>query len=103
MDISDEESIGDLLLYIDNTIQYGEDLDVKVPRVSHSSASLYKVYYCVYPLSHDTPKLWQEYEDYDDTWTAHKKKNNFQQPHNAPKKLISFCNKIEMIVGGYCS
>lgn len=34
MDISDEDSISDLLFYIDNTIQYGEDLDVKVPRVS---------------------------------------------------------------------
>ena len=37
LDISDQESLGDLLLYIDNTIQYGEDLDVKVPRVSRSS------------------------------------------------------------------
>lgn len=33
LDISEEESIGELLLYIDNSIQYGEDLDVKVPRV----------------------------------------------------------------------
>lgn len=32
MDISDEECIGNLLLYIDNTIQYGEDLDIKIPR-----------------------------------------------------------------------
>ncbi len=34
MDCTDEESVGDLLMYIDNTIQYGEDLDVKIPRVS---------------------------------------------------------------------
>ena len=34
MDISEEDSVGELLMYIDNTIQYGEDLDVKVPRVS---------------------------------------------------------------------
>lgn len=27
--------MADVLLYIDNTIQYGEDLDVKVPKVSH--------------------------------------------------------------------
>jgi hypothetical protein len=29
LDISDEESIGDLLLTIDNCIQYGEDLEPK--------------------------------------------------------------------------
>ena len=30
LDITDEENIGDLFLMIDNTIQYGEDGDVKV-------------------------------------------------------------------------
>lgn len=25
--------MSDVLLYIDNTIQYGEDLDVKIPKV----------------------------------------------------------------------
>ena len=30
LDIQDEESVSDLLLMIDNTIQYGEDADVKV-------------------------------------------------------------------------
>ena len=33
LDITQEDSIADVLLYIDNTIQYGEDLDVKVPKV----------------------------------------------------------------------
>ena len=33
MDISEEESIETLLMYIDNAIQYGEDLDVRVPKV----------------------------------------------------------------------
>ena len=41
LDISDEESIADILLYIDNTIQYGEDLDVKVPKV----LIIYNYYY----------------------------------------------------------
>ena len=31
-DITDEDSINDILLTIDNVIQYGEDLDVKEPR-----------------------------------------------------------------------
>lgn len=35
LDISQEDSIADVLLYIDNTIQYGEDLDIKVPKVGH--------------------------------------------------------------------
>lgn len=39
LDISDEDSIGDLLLYIDSTIQYGEDLDVKIPREVSSCTS----------------------------------------------------------------
>lgn len=30
MNVDDEESIQDLLLQIDNVIQYGEDADVKV-------------------------------------------------------------------------
>ena len=33
LDISEEESIETLLMYIDNAIQYGEDLDVRVPKV----------------------------------------------------------------------
>ena len=33
LDVSEEDTIGDLLTYIDTTIQYGEDLDIKVPRV----------------------------------------------------------------------
>jgi len=33
LDVSEEDTIGDLLMYIDTTIQYGEDLDVRVPRV----------------------------------------------------------------------
>ena len=33
LDVSKEDTIGDLLTYIDTTIQYGEDLDIKVPRV----------------------------------------------------------------------
>lgn len=36
LDVSDEDSLPEVLLYIDNTIQYGEDLDVKVPKVSPS-------------------------------------------------------------------
>ena len=43
LDISEEDTIGDLLTYIDTTIQYGEDLDIKVPRVCG-------VYYSVYQL-----------------------------------------------------
>ena len=34
MDISDEQSIGSVLLTIDMTIQYGEDYDVCIPKVS---------------------------------------------------------------------
>ena len=34
MDISDEQSIGSVLLPIDMTIQYGEDYDVRIPKVS---------------------------------------------------------------------
>jgi len=33
LDVSEEDTIGDLLMYIDTTIQYGEDLDVRVPRL----------------------------------------------------------------------
>jgi hypothetical protein len=32
LDISDEESIGDILLMIDNVMQFGEDFDVKEPK-----------------------------------------------------------------------
>lgn len=32
LDPSDEESIGDNLLIIDNVLQYGEDMDVKEPK-----------------------------------------------------------------------
>ena len=32
LDVSDEDSINDILLVIDNIIQYGEDLDVKEPK-----------------------------------------------------------------------
>ena len=32
LDISDEDSINDILSVIDNIIQYGEDLDVKEPK-----------------------------------------------------------------------
>ncbi len=34
LDVIDEDSITNLLLYIDNAIQYGEDLEVKVPKVT---------------------------------------------------------------------
>lgn len=33
LDISDEESIGDVLLQIDMAIQYGEDADVKIREI----------------------------------------------------------------------
>lgn len=32
VDTSDEDSIGDALLIIDNVLQYGEDLDVREPK-----------------------------------------------------------------------
>jgi GTPase SAR1 family protein len=32
LDVSDEDSIGDVLMVIDNVLQYGEDLDVKEPK-----------------------------------------------------------------------
>ena len=35
LDVTEEDSIDRVLIYVDNAIQYGEDLDVKVPRVSH--------------------------------------------------------------------
>ena len=34
LNIAQEDSLSEVMLYIDNTIQYGEDLDVKVPKVS---------------------------------------------------------------------
>ena len=33
LDLSDDESIGGVLLTIDMVIQYGEDYDVKIPKV----------------------------------------------------------------------
>ena len=33
LNMSQEDTISDVMLYIDNAIQYGEDLDVKVPKV----------------------------------------------------------------------
>lgn len=33
LDITNEDSVGELLLFIDNAIQFGEDEDVKVPKV----------------------------------------------------------------------
>lgn len=33
LDITNEDSIGELLLFIDNAIQFGEDEDIKVPKV----------------------------------------------------------------------
>ena len=37
LDITDEESVGDMLLVIDTTIQFGEDAEVKdnYPEVTH--------------------------------------------------------------------
>jgi hypothetical protein len=32
LDVSDEDSINDILLIIDNVLQYGEDHDVKEPK-----------------------------------------------------------------------
>ena len=32
LDVSDEDSVNDILLMIDNVLQYGEDLDVKEPK-----------------------------------------------------------------------
>ena len=39
LDITDEESINDILLNIDNAIQYGEDLDVKEPKEYEAEAN----------------------------------------------------------------
>ena len=33
LDITNEDSVGELLLFIDGAIQFGEDEDVKVPKV----------------------------------------------------------------------
>ena len=33
LDITNEDSVGELLLFIDSAIQFGEDEDVKVPKV----------------------------------------------------------------------
>ncbi len=37
LDITNEDSVGELLLFIDSAIQFGEDEDVKVPKVIASS------------------------------------------------------------------
>ena len=34
LDITNEDSVGEVLLFIDNAIQFGEDEDVKVPKVT---------------------------------------------------------------------
>jgi hypothetical protein len=39
LDITNEDSVGELLLFIDSAIQFGEDEDVKVPKVIASSES----------------------------------------------------------------
>ena len=54
LDISQEDSIADVLLYIDNTIQYGEDLDVKVPKVCVYAiyTSIHQVLQLVYVIIH---------------------------------------------------
>ena len=36
LDITDEQSINDVLVFVDNSIQYGEDLEPKIPRVCNS-------------------------------------------------------------------
>lgn len=33
LDVSDEESVANIVLQVDLAIQYGEDLDVKIPKV----------------------------------------------------------------------
>ncbi len=38
LDTSEEDSLEILLMHIDNTIQYGEDLDIKVPGVRAGSS-----------------------------------------------------------------
>ena len=44
LDITDEQSINDVLVFVDNSIQYGEDLEPKIPRVC-SSRFTYRVLY----------------------------------------------------------
>ena len=34
INMAEEDALSDVMLYIDNTIQYGEDLDVKIPKVT---------------------------------------------------------------------
>ena len=34
LNMAEEDALSDVMLYIDNTIQYGEDLDVKIPKVT---------------------------------------------------------------------
>jgi len=40
LDVSDEESIGDVLLQIDMALQYGEDLEPREPQVSGATLTL---------------------------------------------------------------
>ena len=54
LDITNEDSVGDLLLFIDNAIQFGEDEDVKVPKVIGYLVRMVvivdnwdKIYYCI--------------------------------------------------------
>ena len=35
LDIGDEDNIANILLYVDSAIQYGEDLEVHVPKVGN--------------------------------------------------------------------
>ena len=40
LDISDDEAIANILLYVDSAIQYGEDLEVQVPKVKSMQSCL---------------------------------------------------------------
>ena len=44
LDISEEDSINDILLQIDNAIQYGEDLEPREIRVRLNKMCLWKTY-----------------------------------------------------------
>jgi len=35
LDITDEESISNVLMMVDMSIQYGEDTDIHIPKVNH--------------------------------------------------------------------
>ena len=49
LDVTEEGSMDDILLYINHTIQYGEDLDVRIPTVSAKPGT---TNFCCYPGSH---------------------------------------------------